>query len=63
LINIKGTQTGIGKNNYFSLGQKNTWGIYNFLLIFFLKTISNKENSKLSQIAHTKGIGENIIFP
>jgi len=63
LIYIKATQNGIGKKIYFSLGQKNTWGIYNFLLIFVLKMISNRENSELYQIAHTKGIGENIIFP
>jgi hypothetical protein len=31
-------------------------------LIFVLKKISNRENSKLSQIAHTKGIGKNNIF-
>jgi hypothetical protein len=62
LIYIKGTQNGTWKKLYFSLGQKNTGAFTFCLLLFVLKNISNRENSKLSQIAHTKGIGKNIIF-
>jgi hypothetical protein len=40
------------KKLYFPLGEKETRGIDIFPLNFFLRNISNRDNSKISHIAH-----------
>jgi hypothetical protein len=51
------------EKHYFSLGQKKPGAFRFCLLMFVLRKNFNKENSNLSQKAHTKGIGKKIIFP